>query len=376
MLNGRVRGSAILGAIACILVLAGTASARPVMAMWDPNNDLHTAGYRLYYGTSSGSFEVEIDVGNVTNYPVDLRPGRTYYFRLRAYNASGQLGPPSEEASISLPNQRPVLHTPGDIIVPSGPVAGQLTASDPDGDPLTFAIQGLPASVVLDQSTGVVSGAIGAGVYTVTISATDGTEQAQHTFRLTVVGPACAGAPSRPTLQPATVSGSMVTLAWSAAGGAAPSSFVILAGSAAGQSKLARFDTGSTSAALTTPAPDGVYFVRVVARNACGDSPASNEITVTVGTGPPGAPRNLAFTRSGVNVTLTWSAPLGAAAPTGYVVEAGSASGLSNLGVIPTGSTSTTLSGAAPPGTYYVRVKALNAAGAGPASNQVVITVP
>jgi hypothetical protein len=269
------------------------------------------------------------------------------------------------------------MASPGDLVIPAGPVAGQLAASDPDGDPLTFALQGLPPSVALNASTGVVSGSIGAGSYTVTISASDGTAQSQHTFRLTVIGPACAGPPSRPTLQPANVAGSQVSLAWALPGGSLPpSSFVILAGSTAGQSNLAAFDTGSASTALTTSAPDGVYYVRVVARNACGDSLASNEITVTVGSGPPAAPRNLTFSRSGRTVTLNWSPPLGAVAPTSYVVEAGSASGLSNLAVIPTGSTSTTLSGLAPPGTYYVRVKALNGAGAGPASNQVVIVVP
>jgi hypothetical protein len=169
----------------------------------------------------------------------------------------------------------------------------------------------------------------------------------------------------------------MVSLAWSLpAGSPPPSSYVILAGSSAGLSNLAVADTGSTAPALTTPAPDGVYYVRVVARNACGDSPASNEISVTVGTGPPGAPRNLNSQRSGQTVTLNWSAPLGAAVPTEYIVEAGSASGQSNLAVIPTGSTSTTLSGAVPPGTYYVRLRASNAAGVGPPSNQIVVTVP
>jgi hypothetical protein len=377
MPNRRSLGSAVLLAILAALVTAGAANARPVTAIWDPNSDQHTTGYRLFYGISPGSYDVQVDVGNVTTRVLHLPAGRTYYFVVRAYNILGQLGPPSNEASIDLVNHAPVLHNPGDLVVPSGPVVGQLAASDPDGDPLTFALQGLPSTVALDPSTGFVSGAVGSGLYTVTVSASDGTLQSQHTFRLTVVGPACAGPPARPSLQPATVSASMVSLAWSLpAGSPPPSSYVILAGSSAGQSNLAMVDTGSIASALSTPAPDGVYYVRVVARNACGDSPASNEISVTVGTGPPGAPRNLNSQRSGQTVTLNWSAPLGAAVPTEYIVEAGSASGQSNLAVIPTGSTSTTLSGAVPPGTYYVRLRASNAAGVGPPSNQIVVTVP
>jgi large repetitive protein len=59
------------------------------------------------------------------------------------------------------------------------PVAGSFT--DPDGDPLTFSAAGLPAGLTIDPVTGLISGTIdkgasqiNGGVYTATITASDG----------------------------------------------------------------------------------------------------------------------------------------------------------------------------------------------------------
>jgi hypothetical protein len=106
------------------------------------------------------------------------------------------------------------------------------------------------------------------------------------------------------------------------------------------------------------------------------ESAASNEVRVDVGPGGPcqipGAVTNLVFTRTGSQVVLTWAAATNA---TSYIVEAGSASGLSNIVVIDTGNAATQLTATAPPGTYFVRVRGKSACGAGLTSNQVVITV-
>ena len=60
-------------------------------------------GYRVYYGTSSGNYTQNIDVGNVTNYTVtSLANGSTYYFAAKAYDASGNLSSFSNEVSKTL----------------------------------------------------------------------------------------------------------------------------------------------------------------------------------------------------------------------------------------------------------------------------------
>ena len=74
-------------------------------------------------------------------------------------------------------------------------------------------------------------------------------------------------------------SGNSVVLTWSAAAGA--SSYVVEAGSSAGQANLATLNVGGNTS-LTVPAPNGLYFVRVSGLNGCGAGPPSNELQVQV----------------------------------------------------------------------------------------------
>jgi hypothetical protein len=70
-------------------------------ASWDANTDSYTAGYRIYYGTASGTYQWSLDVGNQTSAPLNLSPGN-FFFAVRAYNASYEYGPPSSEATVSV----------------------------------------------------------------------------------------------------------------------------------------------------------------------------------------------------------------------------------------------------------------------------------
>jgi hypothetical protein len=356
-----------------VLALATLAEARPVTAIWDRNTDEFTVGYRLFYGTSSGVYPVSIDVGNVTTQPLNLIPGSTYFFVVRAYDSRGFLGEPSNEATITLPNQAPSLPNPGDLVAPAGPVSAPFTGTDPDGDALSYSMTGL-SGLTIDATTGVISGFLyPPGTHTLTITATDGHLQSQRTFRLTVVGAACPGPPAAATLLAPVVSGNGVTLSWTPpTGGIAPLSYVIQAGSTPGQSNIASIDLG-VATTISATVGNGQYFVRIASRNACGDT-ASNERSFTVGPPPPNAPTGLTFTRSGSQVTLMWNAASGG--PTSYVLEAGSAAGLSNLVSFNTGSTATTFSANAPPGRYFVRIRAANLNGLSGASNEVIIDVP
>ena len=99
-------------------------------------------------------------------------------------------------------NDAPVVKTPlanvtqADGSAFSLPVAGAF--SDPDGNTLSFAAAGLPAELAIDPATGVISGTIdrsasqvGGGVYTVTITASDGNGgTVATTFSFTVTNPA------------------------------------------------------------------------------------------------------------------------------------------------------------------------------------------
>lgn len=192
---------------------------------------------------------------------------------------------------------------------------------------------------------------------------------------------AAASAPGAPGGLTSSVSGSTVQLAWAAPSGGGATSYVVEAGSASGLIDLANFDTGNAAVTLTvTGVPAGSYFVRVRAKNSAGSGAASNEVIVTVAGGActtaPGAPTSLGATVSGTSVSLSWKAATVGCTPTGYVIEAGSASGLSNLANFNTGSTATSFSASGiASGTYFVRVRAANTGGSSAASNEVTFTI-
>lgn len=87
---------------------------------------------------------------------------------------------------------------------------------------------------------------------------------------------------------------------------------------------------------------------------------------------PPAAPTPLTAHVAGTNVALAWRNPGNA---TAFELEVGLAPGTTALRIPGFASTSTALANA-PPGTYYVRVVALNEQGRGVASNEVRVEVP
>lgn len=91
---------------------------------------------------------------------------------------------------------------------------------------------------------------------------------------------------------------------------------------------------------------------------------------------PPAPPTALVATSSGTSVTLTWTAPTGGTALSTYIVEAGSSPGATDLASFSTGTTATTFSATGiRAGTYYVRVRAANAAGSSPPSAEAILVV-
>ena len=78
--------------------------AASVTLAWDRNSDPNIAGYKVYYGPSSGAYPSVIDAGNVTQQVVNnLQEGMTYYFAATAYNASGVESEFSAEVSHTMP---------------------------------------------------------------------------------------------------------------------------------------------------------------------------------------------------------------------------------------------------------------------------------
>jgi hypothetical protein len=93
----------------------------------------------------------------------------------------------------------------------------------------------------------------------------------------------CMAPPEAPTNLAFTLEGDVVTGTWTAPGGTElPTTYVIEAGDQSGLNNHGASVVPATETRAVRKSPSGTYFVRVYARNACGTSPASNEIRVIV----------------------------------------------------------------------------------------------
>ncbi len=192
-----------------------------------------------------------------------------------------------------------------------------------------------------------------------------------YTARFTTV--AASGLPAPPTGLAMTANGLSVDVSWLRSAGAM--SYRLEAGSAPGLANLFNGDVGDVDR-LQALVPPGSYFVRVRAVNLNGTSGPSAEANLTVSGGascatPPPAPTGYSAQTGGLLAALSWSVSPGA---TGYFLEAGSAPGLANLLAAGVGNV-TTFAATAPAGTYYTRLRALNACGASGPSVEVPITL-
>ncbi len=71
---------------------------------WEANTEPDLSGYRLYYGTSSGNYDKNVDVGNETMHSLSgLKSGQIYYISVRSYDSSGNESDDSIEVAYTTP---------------------------------------------------------------------------------------------------------------------------------------------------------------------------------------------------------------------------------------------------------------------------------
>ena len=176
-------------------------------------------------------------------------------------------------------------------------------------------------------------------------------------------------------------SGRTVSIDWDPPSTGDPATdYTLEVGTAPGLANLMVAPLGPVTSFAAAGVPDGTYWLRVRSANAAGPGDASEDIGLVMSAaggcvGLPLAPGLQSPGPSGGAVHLSWTAPTGSVAPTGYVLYAGSAPGRPNLAGFNTGSTLTRWNGGAPAGVYYVRVAARSDCGIGPVSNEVVVAV-
>ncbi|MEJ8850277.1 PA14 domain-containing protein [Variovorax rhizosphaerae] len=156
-------------------------------------------------------------------------------------------------------------------------VSLSLAASDPDGDPLTFAITGLPPGVNFNPTSGVIAGFPSqSGNFTVNATVSDGRGgSASKSFAWRILDPVVGIAP---IAAPAVAAGG--TASYTATGGATGLQYNWEFGDGSPA-------TGFTTAANTSHAyaTAGVYTVTVSARNASGTIVTRNFMQAVAGAG-------------------------------------------------------------------------------------------
>ncbi len=196
----------------------------------------------------------------------DAPPG---YYMLFAFNAAGTpaVAPILRVGVAANPNPAvtPSLANPGSQSGEAGaPASLALSATDPNGDELTFTASGLPPGLSVHPSTGVISGApSAAGTFNVVVTASDGVNSDSEGFTWAVIHGPPIVLETPPTPEPA-VSGSPVTYEASVTGGA-------------GLQFQWDFDDGTPPTAFS-PSPTvthvftqpGIHYVTLIVRDGSG----------------------------------------------------------------------------------------------------------
>lgn len=172
----------------------------------------------------------------------------------------------------------------------------------------------------------------------------------------------------------AAVNGSFVQLSWPAGGFGDVSTWLEIG------SRPGRADLGVVLGQYPMQGivSDGVYYVRFRRRNLGGTSAPSLDTQVVVGTvaAPPDRPGVVRAAVTGATVAMTWAPPAGTAPLDHYVVEAGLSPRTTAVQLATPDARPGLVVHGVPPGTYYVRVRAANAAGDGVTSADARVVVP
>ena len=315
----------ILGLFFVVLTVS-PASANSVTLTWDALPVGTFSGYVIWYGTEPGVYTSLLDVGNVTKRTVDaLADGTKYYFAVQAYNAQGDTSELSLETSVT-------------TSAPPTPSGG---GGSPSG--------GGGASPVAAPSS-----------------------------------PATAGATS---IVAHMRDGRTIDISWVPVGGAG--GYRVEVGGGPGLMAYSASTTNTFISFDSATFPSAAYYVRVRAVISGVPGAPSNEEVVPGGgmivdrptdapagqcTDVPGAPRQFSATANGTSVHLAWQAGTGAA-PSSYLLQVGSAPGLSNLMVVPLPGGQTALSANAANGFYALRMLAMNSCGASVWGAERLLTV-
>jgi hypothetical protein len=121
--------------IVFVIQLGQVSHAAAVRISWLGNAEADLEGYKVYYGTSTHSYQEYIDIGRVTSADIDgLSEGVTYYFAVTAYDITGNESAYSQEVQTSIPVQGGDTTDGGNGTPPGGDTGDLEPQADSDSD--------------------------------------------------------------------------------------------------------------------------------------------------------------------------------------------------------------------------------------------------
>ena len=359
---------------------------------------LFTANWASSTGASGYFLDVATDaaftsfVTGFNNLPVastsssvaGLATSTTYYYRVRATDASGTSGNSSTISATTLP------------ATPSAPTANAASSITQTSFTANWSASGGATSYFLDVATDAAFTSFVTGFNDLSVASTSSSVTAltagttyYYRVRATNAGGTSASSntiseitiPSNPTSSAASSVGQTTfTANWSSVTGAA-GYFLDVSTS----NTFASFVTGYQNLSVgnvtnyvvnTGLSPATTYYYRVRSSNAGGTSGNSSVITVLTISGTPVA--NAATSITQISFVANWSAVTGAASyELDVATDAAFTSFVTGYNGLSVASTSSLVTGLSSGTVYYYRVNSVNATGSSPSSNTISqITIP
>jgi hypothetical protein len=169
------------------------------------------------------------------------------------------------------------------------------------------------------------------------------------------------------------ISGNVITLRWNPPSIGPAATGYLLEGSLSPGAPIASLPTGSPATTFSLAAPSGSFYLRMRAMYGGQLSLPSNEVRVYVNVPQkPSAPTNFQGVVKDSSLWLAWKNTFGGGAPSSIVMDV--TGGATATLPLPYGESSYV--GGIPNGTFTLRLRALNAAGASSQSGSVTVTAP
>ncbi len=348
---------------------AGTAT-----VSWDPPATDGGAAVTRYTVTASPGGATATTTGDSTSVAVPgLANGTAYTFSVTATNAAGTSPASAPSAAVTPSAPAPpgppfvteVLARDGEAeVIWSPPPAGAGTVT---GYLLEATPGGASAEAGGDVTRAILPGLSNGTAYRITVTARNGNGAGPPSAPSATVVPEPGRLPLSPMVTSVVALNQRADVQWVAPpdGGATITGYTVRA-SPGGQ--VVRVPAGTTVASVTGLANGTATTLSVTASNSAGEGPATQVTATPSASRAPAAPTDLRVSATGAGqLTVAWNAPadVGTSTITGYTVTASPGGATATVGAA---ATTAVLTGLGATTAYTVTVKAVNAAGTGPAS--------